>query len=204
MNLKAIIASLVLGSSSLAMAAPAVTVVRDHRAIDANCETPVATQPVYTQPVYTQPVYTQPVYTQPVYTQPVYTQPVYTQPAQPIYTQPVAYRPGWQRPVTLASGLRFANLDRTAITVGRQAGQFGSLQISATGGSNLIKLINIVFADGTHQTVRNLNRTLSGNQSMTLDLDGDRRAIHDITVYGSDLNSNRWRRSASSFTVTAL
>ena len=179
MNLKAIIASLVLGSSSLAMAAPAVTVVRDHRAIDANCETPVATQPVYTQPVYTQP-------------------------AQPIYTQPVAYRPGWQRPVTLATGLRFANLDRTAITVGRQAGQFGSLQISATGGSNLIKLINIVFADGTHQTVRNLNRTLSGNQSMTLDLDGDRRAIRDITVYGSDLNNSRWRRSASSFTVTAL
>jgi hypothetical protein len=184
MNLKAIIASLVLGSSSLAMAAPAVTVVRDHRAIDDNCETPAATQPVYTQPVYTQPVY--------------------TQPARPIYTQPVAYRPGWQRPVTLASGLRFANLDRTAITVGRQAGQFGSLQISATGGRNLIKLINIVFADGTHQTVRNLNRTLSGDQSMTLDLDGDRRAIRDITVYGSDLNNSRWRRSASSFTVTAL
>ena len=152
------------------MAAPAVTVVRDHRAIDANCETPVATQPVYAPP------------------------------AQP------AYHTGWRRlqPVTLASGLRFGNLDRTAITVGSQAGRFGSLQISATGGTNTIKLINIVFADGTHQTVRNVNRTLTGNQSMTLDLDGDRRAIHDITVYGSDPNNGTRRRAAGTFTVTAV
>ena len=189
MNIKAIIASLVLGSSSLAVAAPAVTVVRDHRV-----EASVAIKPVYT-PV-AQPVYTAPV------------RPVYTQPARPVYAPPAqpAYHTGWRRPqpVTLASGLRFGNFDRTAITVGTQAGQFGSLQISATGGSNVIKLINIVFADGTHQTVRNVNRTLTGNQSMTLDLDGDRRAIHDITVYGSDPNNGTRRRAAGSFTVTAV
>jgi hypothetical protein len=181
MNIKAIIASLVLGSSSLAVAAPAVTVVRDHRV-----EASVAIKPVYTS--VAQPVYTQPA------------RPVYTLPAQP------AYHTGWRRPqpVTLASGLRFGNFDRTAITVGTQAGQFGSLQISATGGSSVIKLINIVFADGSHQTVRNVNRTLTGNQSMTLDLDGDRRAIHDITVYGSDPNNGTRRRAAGSFTVTAV
>jgi hypothetical protein len=186
MNIKAIIASLVLGSSSLAVAAPAVTVVRDHRV-----EASVAIKPVYT-PV-AQPVYTRPVYAPSA-------QPVYAPPAQP------AYHTGWRRPqpVTLASGLRFGSFDRTAITVGSQAGQFGSLQITATGGSNAIKLINIVFADGTHQTVRNVNRTLTGNQSMTLDLDGDRRAIHDITVYGSDPNNGTRRRAAGSFTVTAV
>jgi len=203
MNIKAIIASLVLGSSSLAVAAPAVTVVRDHRD---PIQAPVYTRPV-AQPVYTpaQPVYTRPV-AQPVYTRPV-AQPVYTRPvAQPVYTRP-AQSPGWwhspvaYRPVTLASGLRFANLDRATINVGGQ-GQFGSLQISATSGTNVIKLINIVFADGTHQTVRNIDRTLVGNQSMTLDLDGDRRAIRDITIYGSDPN-NGWRRAAGSFTVTA-
>jgi len=192
MNIKAIIASLVLGSSSLAVAAPAVTVVRDHREAAA----PVAAQ-VYTRPI-AQPVYTRPI------AQPVYTRPA----AQPVYTRPVAQNPGWwhapvaYRPVTLASGLRFANLDRATINVGSQAGQFASLQISATNGTNVIKLINIVFADGTHQTVRNVNRTLIGNQSMTLDLDGDRRAIRDITIYGSDPSSGRWR-SAGSFTVTA-
>ena len=178
MNIKAIIASLVLASSSAAIAAPAVTVVaRDHRA-----EASLAIRPVYTPAA--QPVYA----------------PVYTPVAQP------SYHPGWRRaqPVTLASGLRFspANADRASISVGRQAGQFGSLQISATSGSNLIKLINIEFADGSHQTVRNVNRTLVGNQSMTLDLDGDRRAIRSITVYGSDLN-NGWRRNRGSFAVTA-
>ena len=181
MNIKAVIASLVLGSSSLAAAAPAVTVVRDHR-----IEASVAIKPVYT-PV-AQPVYTRPA------------RPVYVQPAQPVY------HTGWRRPqpVTLASGLRFGNFDRTAITVGSQAGQFGSLQITAASGSNVIKLINIVFADGTHQTARNVNRTLTGNQSMTLDLDGDRRAIHDITVYGSDPNNGTRWRAAGSFTVTAV
>lgn len=183
MNIKAIVASLILASSSAAMAAPAVTVVaRDHRA-----EATLSLRPAYT------PV----------------AQPVYTQPAQPSYRSgwQSGWRPDWRstQPVTLASGLTFskANAERTSITVGRQAGQFGSLQINATSGSNLIKLINIVFADGTHQTVRNINRTLLASQSMTLDLDGDRRAIRDITVYGSDLN-NGWRRSVGSFTVTAL
>ena len=200
MNIKAIIASLVLGSSSIAMAAPGV---RDHRAIDDDCETPVAAQPVYSQPVYGQPAYGQPVYNQPVYNQPVYGQPVYN---QPVYSQPAQpiYQPGWRpRAVTLASGLGFGNFDRTAITVGRQAGQFDALQITGTGGRSLIKLINIVFADGTHQTVRNVNQTLVGNQSMTIDLAGDHRAIRDITIYGGDIG-NGWRRGGSSFRVTAL
>jgi len=183
MNIKAVIASLVLGSSSLAAAAPAVTVVRDHRV-----EASAAIKPVYT-PV-AQPVYAQPA------------QPVYSQPSQPVY-QP-GWRPDWQpETVTLASGLRFGNFDRTAINVGRRAGRFDALQITGTGGRSLIKLINIVFADGTHQTVRNVNQTLVGNQSMTIDLAGEHRAIRDITIYGGDIGS-RWQRGGSSFRVTAL
>src|SRR5436190_22520019 len=58
MNIKAIIASLVLGSSSIAMASPSVTfsanaqapygttVVRDHRADDWNRPAPIVVQPV--------------------------------------------------------------------------------------------------------------------------------------------------------------
>jgi hypothetical protein len=114
---------------------------------------------------------------------------------------------GWQgkrmppvyRPVTLASGLHFANNGRTFISVGSHAGQFGTLQISAAGGRTLIKQVYVQFANGQEQVIRNLDRTLSGNESLTLDLDGGRRNISRIVVYGNA----GWRRSAGAFTVTA-
>jgi hypothetical protein len=169
MNIKAIIASLVLGSSSVAMAAPGVsvsatvqgsygtTVVRDHRA-------PVVTQPI----IWHVPERMPPVY----------------------------------RPVTLASGLSFANDGRTFITVGSQAGRFGTLKIDAAGGRTFIKQVYVQFDNGQEQVVRNLDRTLSGNDCLTLDLDGNRRAIRRIVVYGSNMAAGR-RHSAGTFTVSA-
>src|SRR5262245_32079098 len=136
MNIKAIIASLVLGSSSIAMASPSVTfsataqggygttVVRDHRADD-NCNTPIA------QPV----------------------------------AAPISYRDGWHReplppvyrPVTLASDMHFAADGRTSITVGARAGRFDTLQISADGGRTFVKQVYIQFENGQEQIVRDLN-----------------------------------------------
>jgi hypothetical protein len=188
MNIKAIIASLVLGSSSVAMAAPSVTVsataqgsygttiVRDHR------------DDGYTSEV--------------------------TRPAiQPIYQ--VGYQEGWHsgwdggrklppvyRPVTLASGLSFAGDGRKFITVGAQAGRFETLQISAAGGRTFLQQVYVQFDNGQEQVIRNLDRTLIGNESVTLDLDGGRRAIRRIVVYGNDGAAGR-RRSAGAFTVTA-
>ena len=176
MNLKAIIASLVLGSSSIAMAAPSVTfsanaqasygttVVRDHR-IEPQRPAPIA--------------------------------------------QPVNYGTGWHRvpmppvyrPVTLASGMHFAGDGRTSITVGSQAGRFDTLQISAAAGRTFIQQVYVQFDNGQEQVVRNLNRTLIGNQSLTLDLDGNRRAIRRIVVYGNA--SSGWRRAGGTFTLTA-
>ncbi len=90
MNIKTLITTLVLGSSSVAMAKPVTVsghasvsvnfnttstrpVVRDHRVIvDDDCTDGPIAQPVYPRPVYTQPVYTQPVY----------------QPLPPIYSEP--------------------------------------------------------------------------------------------------------------------
>jgi hypothetical protein len=184
MNIKAIIASLVLGSSSIAMASPSVTfsanaqgsygttVVRDHRADDWN--RPVA------QPI-----------------------------AQPA-PSPIYYRDGWRgermppvyRSVTLASDLHFAADGRTSITVGGQAGRFDTLQISASAGPTFIKQVYVQFDNGQEQVVRGLNRTLSGNQSLSLDLDGSHRAIRRIVVYGSPLGRG-WRRAGGTFTVTA-
>jgi hypothetical protein len=184
MNIKAIIASLVLGSSSIAMAAPGVTVsatargeygnpvVRDHH-VDDDRDRPVVIQPA---------------------------------------PDPTYHRVGWNggghklppvyRPVTLASGLRFANNGRTFIAVGSQAGQFGALQISAAGGRTYIKQVTVQFGNGQQQVIRDLDRTLSGNESLTLDLDGGRRNISRIVVYGNAASTG-WRRSAGAFTVTA-
>jgi hypothetical protein len=182
LNIKAIIASLVLASSSAAVAAPSVTVsatargsyetpvVRDHR-IDADRDVRVEVQPAYRP------------------------------------SQDRDDHSGWHgkrmppvyRPVTLASGLHFAGNGRTFISVGSQAGQFGTLQISAAGGRTFIKQVYVQFGNGQEQVIRNLDRTLSGNESLTLDLDGGRRNISRIVVYGNA----SWRRSAGAFTVTA-
>jgi hypothetical protein len=197
MNSKAIIASLILGSSSVAMAHPSVTfsataqgsydpaygttVIRDHR-VDDNCNSPVATQPV--QPIY-------------------YGDHSYYGDDQRMFRG--EWKPPVYRPVTLASGLHFANDGRTFITVGSQLGRFSTLQISAAGGRTFIQQVYVDFGNGQEQIVRNIDRTLVGNESLTIDLDGGRRAIRRIVVYGNPLHSgwNGWRRAAGAFTVTA-
>jgi hypothetical protein len=183
MNIKAIIASLVLGSSSIAMAAPGVTasaaaggsygatVVRDHR-IDDDRAPAGAVQPTYEQ----------------------------------------SHRPGWigggrtlppvYRPVTLASGLQLASNGRTFIAVANQARTFATLQITAAGGRTFIKQVTVEFANGQRQVMRNLDRTLAGNDSLTLDLDGGRRNISRIVVYGNATTTG-WHRALGTFNVLA-
>ena len=201
MNLKAIIASLVLGSSSLAAASPDVTfsasahgsygttVVRDH--IDPDCDP--ATGLPYAKPI----------------AQPYYGQPYYGQP----YAQPVYHRDGgvWRgdrrlppvyRPVVLASDMHFSNDGRTFIKVGPHQGRFSTLQISAARGRTFIKQVYVEFENGQSQVIRNVDRTLGRNQTLTLDLDGNRRNITRIVVYGADM-FNGWRRSGGTFNVIA-
>jgi hypothetical protein len=177
MNLKAIIASLILGSSSLAMAAPAVT-------FSANAHGSYGTTVVRDRLPYGTPI------------------------AQPSYQRDGAvwrgsrWLPPVYRPVTLATNMHFANDGRTFIKVGPQQGRFGTLQISAERGRTFIKQVYVEFDNGQGQVIRNLDRTLAGNQTLTLDLDGNRRSIARIVVYGSDL-FHGWRRSGGSFNVTA-
>jgi len=188
MNIKTLIASLVLGSSSVAMAAPSVvtftgtgtqygattTVVRDHRD-----EPRTLPAPAYRGGWYSGSWNGGWGWRRPA-------------------PRPVVY----QQPVTLASGLSFNGEDRKFITVGAQAGLFGKLELNADGGRTFIKQVYVQFADGQEQVIRNLDRTLTGNESLTLDLDGNRRAIRRIVVYGTEL-PNRWRRAPGAFTVIA-
>ena len=190
MNKKLLLASLVLGSSSIALASPAApgatvttesygsAIVRDHRGdADEYTRTPVA-QPV-AQPV-------------------------------PSGIYRIGWHPGWDggkplppvyRPVTLASGLHLPANGQTAIKVGAQLGQFGTLQINATGGRTVVRQVYVQFADNQVQVIRNLDRTLAGNESVTLDLDGGRRAIKRVIVYGP--TGQGWRRAGGTFSVTA-
>jgi hypothetical protein len=207
MNIKAIIASLVLGSSSVAMAAPGVTFAANAQGsygTTADCDQhgdPVGT--VKSPPIY-RPDTT-------VKSPPIY-RPDTTVKSPPIYRpdmtveSPPIMRPGWKlppvyRPVMLASDVSFARDGRTFITVGSQAGRFETLTINAAGGRTFIKQVYVQFDNGQAQVVRNLDRTLAGNESLTVDLGGNRRAIRRIVVYGNDIAGRH--QSAGTFTVTA-
>jgi hypothetical protein len=192
MNTKAILASLILGSSSLAIAAPAapgVSVstesygaadIRDHRAD---------------------------------------TTTYYGRPAAPTVIQPIDYRDhrdgwnqggGWNgqwmppqyRAVTLASNLRLAANSQTTISVGAQLGRFSKLEIKPTSGRTLVRQVYVQFADDQVQILRNVNRSLTGNDCLTVDLDGDRRAIKRVIVYGA-FGTPSWRQTGGTFSLTA-
>ncbi len=198
MNLKAIIASLVLGSSSVALAEPALTVSAPSVTVSATIHATSG----YRAPVVRERRYTQ----RPPILQPA---PVVVTQSPPIWnpTPVVTHSPPiWNpapRSVTLAQNLAFAADGRKFITVGAEAGSFKALTIEASGGRTFIKQVYVQFDNGQEQVVRNLDRTLVGNASLTLDLDGNRRAIRRIVVYGTNLD-NGIRHEANAFTVTAL
>jgi hypothetical protein len=178
MNIKAIIASLVLGSSSAAIAAPSIT-------ISATARGSIGTPSYGTTIVRDR-------------------RPV-AQPSQIYYRdRPTSWRrmPPVYRPVTLGSEMHFANDGRTFITVGSQAGQFQKLDISSATGRTFIKQVYVQFDNGQEQVLRNLDRTLVGSECLTLDLDGGRRSIRRIVVYGNELN-NGFRYEPGTFNITA-
>jgi hypothetical protein len=183
MNIKAIIASLVLGSSSAAIAAPSVT-------ISATARGSIGT-PSYGTSTTIVRDHRYPV----------------AQPRQIYYRdRPMLWRghrmPPVVRSVTLASEMHFANDGRTFITVGSQAGQFQKLDIRSATGRTFIKQVYVQFDNGQEQVLRNLDRTLVGNECLTLDLDGGRRSIRRIVVYGNELN-NGFRYEPGTFNITA-
>ena len=206
MTTKLILASLVLGSSTLAAAAPAAqvtvsakvgattTLIRDHRE-------PVISHPIIikqpARPVITHPV----IIKQPVITHPI----IIREPARPrpiVVTQPVIWHGPVYPTVTLASDLQLQN-GRTMITVGSQMGRFGTLKLEANGGRTYVQKVVVKFADGERQVLNNLDRTLVGNDCLTLDLNGDHRAVASIAVFGQEMNNGfRYERGAIRLTAS--
>jgi hypothetical protein len=211
MNIKALITTLILaGSSSVAMAKPAVSikgsasvtigsapttvVVRDHRAPAADCHaTPAYTQPVYTQPV-AQPY--RPIYQEPFFNPQnttvgasgsVYVGSFGRAPAHSLHRTTNAY--GFAQPRTW-----FHLTEATRIDSGReffklegQAGLFNKLRLQNLGGRTDIIQVGIEYKSGSRTWVQKvvLNRTLTGRAAFDINLESDSRAINRIIVYGT-------------------
>lgn len=174
MNLKTILVSLVLGSSSIALAAPAApalapaatVVVRDHAAgTEYTTAAPNA---------------------------------VYYKDGQNGRGAPRS--PSFRPPVTLASGMRLTS-GRAAIAVGSQAGKFDTLQLTASAGKTFIKQVTVQFNNGQSQVI-GLGKMLDGNDTLTLDLAGNHREIRRIVVTGNELSTGR-RRPYGAFNLIA-
>jgi len=177
MNLKTILVSLVLGSSSIALAAPALAsaqpatvIVLDHAA---GTEYTVTSAPAGRPTA------------------------IDYKDGQSWHGMP---KPAVYRPVTLASGMRLSS-GRASIAVGSRAGKFDTLQLTASAGKTFIRQVTVQFNNGQNQVV-GLGKMLDGNDTLTIDLAGNHREIRKIVVTGNELSTGR-RRPFGAFNLTA-
>ena len=171
MNLKALITTLVLGSSSVAMAHPV------------SAPAPVS-QPVY-QPV-SQPIYRGPM------------PPQYAPGYEPAVYQPQYQHPSW---VSLGSvdhivdGQMTFRLGRAG-RAGRFSGageQFSTLKLQSEAGKSLIQRVLIQFSNGRTQVVEVNQYLNASNPAITIDLEGRTRTIAKVTVIGRNARQSAYR-----------
>jgi hypothetical protein len=156
MSLKAIITTLLLGTSSLAVAAPYdQVIVRDHR-----------TQQPVQQPAPQQQTLHPVVAQAPVF-------------ERALWMRHVVEAP--KPPVTLASSQRLNGRD--IIKVNDSLRAFNKIQLRAVSGRTNLDKIMITFGNGKTQTI-NCNRTLQANESFSVDLKGDQRNLKKIVLVG--------------------
>jgi len=208
MNLKALITSLVLGSSSLAMAAPTATfsagasvsfgypspspavIVRDHRmptvrpAASDPCNTN-ATVPVNYRPVTIEPI----VYNNPSNTRINATGSEYVG-TMPFQTMRWFRAPEWvpvTEPTRIDNGREFFNL--------RAAGSFSRIQLFKNRGATFVKQVTIEtlnpYTGRIDTQVVKIDRELTS--SFTIDLAGGRRQINRVIVYGSTAQGSAYQ-----------
>lgn len=193
MQTKLFIASLLLGTSTLAAAAPG-----DYAGAPVDdCEHDGGAPAGYSdyQPGYPGQVSypAQPGTYQSQYPQQYQAQYPAQYPARyPAYDQPRWGGERFRRPVMLASDLQFDGRGRRFISVGPQAGRFARLELKAQQGRTFIKQVYVQFDDGQEQVVRDIDRVVSRRNGLTLDLDGGRRGIRRIVVYGEGQQRRAW------------
>ena len=202
MNLKALITTFVLGSSSAAMAKPVVIsgqasasvslghnigrpqpVVRDHRVIEDDCDHPVAQPVVYTQPA---PTYNDRSFS-----------PNNTQVTASGSTYLGAFGRGglrlrdraWNHPQAWFNLSEATRIDhnREFFNLRQEGGRFTQIRLQNLGGRTEVSQIAIEFVrNGVSKTQKiRLNTTLGRNDAtLAIALAGDSRDIQRIIVYG--------------------
>jgi len=163
MNIKALITTLVLGSSSVAMAHP----------VSAPVVQPVA-QPI-SQPIYRGPIRA----------------PMPPQHAWGVY-QPGYRRSSWVTlggVNQIADGPMTFRLGRTGLASER----FSTLQLQSQAGKSLIQRVLIQFGNGRTQVVEVNQYLNASNPTITIDLEGRERAISKVTVVGRNARQSAYR-----------
>lgn len=226
MNIKALITTLVLGSSSMASAdsltfsgsvsvslgssttARPIYVPRDPQPRPVVVTTDDCNEPAsHYRPAGYQP---RPAGYQPRPVEPVWHAPVY-HPTNTVISSTASQYTGAiasQRRYITASNAWYDLSEATRIDAGREffkigaeKGQFRGLRLEALGnGRSKIDQVTIEFADAwgraKHQVVK-LNSWIGrGNASLTIDLDGNYRQITRIIVYGATDNGSAYKLMA--------
>jgi hypothetical protein len=187
MNLKALITMLVLGASSAAVAAPAVTVsgsveasvkigtrksppvvIRDHRMPAPGWDRDHGYQP----PVFVGPSNIKHNSDSSEYIGPIYSMPRWNERAWTKLTDPTRIE-----------------LTRQIVRV---SGRFDALMLQNVTGSSSIRLVKIRFADGGADQTIMLNKNLNSYQS-SLQLNVQHRPIEYIVVYGTTNFNSSYR-----------
>ena len=164
MSLKAIIATIILGTSSFAAAD---TLRHDDHDVDVRDHRTEQPQPAPATQYAPPPVYTM---------TPATTVQVQAQDrVHGMWRRPVA------QPITLASSLRING--RGIIRVNEQTRAFSKLELQSVSGRTNLDKVMIQFANGQTQTI-DCDRTLNGNESFSIDLQGNQRNIKRIVLVG--------------------
>lgn len=96
------------------------------------------------------------------------------------------------RPVLIASDVALSrDREARAFVKVRDGGLYDSVTIRGAHGRSLIYQVTVEYADGGKtEGFRDLNLALDANESFTLDLAGRGRAIRRIVVYGDVTNAS--------------
>jgi hypothetical protein len=197
MSIKALITTLVLGSSSVALAKPVVVIsgsaqvtlgtkvrdVRDHRAPD--CHDPA---PVYTPPVVLKPVRPLPIH-QPWFNP----QNTIVGTENSVYTGSIgrsAYLPNayLSRPAQWFQLTEATRIDsgREFFKIAGDAGFFKKLHLKNLGGRTEITMVGLEFKQNGRTYVQKVQYNgLLSSSGLTINLERDSRTLNRIIVYGT-------------------
>ena len=204
MNLKALVTTLVLGSSSVAMASPAAAIGIHGSVSIGTTARYVPAQPIRTVVRDRGWVSTEwnrdhrepaPVYVQPVYVQPARPQPIddCANVAGSYYRGPVGRMPtAGHASIALTAPTRIDN-GREIIAIGPDKGVFTELTLRATAGATFIRDVAVDMGNGDVQVLQ-VNRWLDArSQALSFDIDGRRgRSIVQLTVTGQSEFGSRY------------